>query len=69
MKKSILALSLVILLIALPLAGCQKASEGKKAMPVKIQGEDINEGAGANSYQNAGDHEKSPYWKIGRAHV
>ena len=63
MKKSILALSLVILLTALPLAGCQKASEGKKAMPVKIQGEDIHEGAGANSYQNSGDHEKSPYWK------
>ncbi len=62
MKKSIPVIFLVILLIALPLAGCKKNAGSQKAMPLTIAGEDIDEGFGANSYANSGDHEKSPYW-------
>ena len=63
MKNTILAIFLVILLIALPLTGCQKAAGNKKALPVTIEGEDIDEGSGANAYDHRGDHEDSPYWK------
>jgi len=63
MKKTTFVIFLVFLLIALPLAGCLKAAGSKKAMPVKIDGEDLDEGGGANSYDNSGDHEESPYWK------
>ncbi len=62
MKKPILAILLVILLVTLPMAGCQKGGASKKAMPVTIEGEDIDEGAGANAYDHRGDHEASPYW-------
>lgn len=62
MKKSIVATALLALLIALPVAGCQKNTGSKNNMPVKIDGEDLAEGAGANSYANGGDHEESPYW-------
>ncbi len=62
MKKSIPLIFLLILLIALPLAACKKDAGKQKAMPEIIAGEDINEGLGANSYANSGDHQESPYW-------
>lgn len=63
MKKYILAFFLAALLIIPALTACSKGAGERKAMPVKIEGEDIQEGAGANAYQNTGDHENSPYWK------
>lgn len=62
MKKSIPLVLLVLLLLALPAAGCQQDAGSHKAMPVTITGQDIAEGFGANSYAHSGDHEKSPYW-------
>ena len=62
MKKSINITLLLILLISLSIAGCQKNSKNNKNMPITIAGEDLDENGGANSYNNDGDHEKSPYW-------